>query len=108
MKAGKRAGVLLAAALSLSAGSAFAVDNPAVPESPGIYGIGDLTLKPGMTLYLFRPSGAREVQVGQMKVLDVVDGEVRLELVTGSATMQSGDHLELEASAPSEWRSFKQ
>lgn len=108
MKAGKRAGAFLALAM-LFAGSAGAaeVENAAVPRSPGTYAIGDLALAPGMTLYLFRPSGARDVEVGRMKVLEVKDGEVRLELVSGSSTMRSGDHLEVEVSPPESWRSFK-
>ena len=110
MRAGKRTSLALALASLLGAGSAAAAgsETPAIPEAPGIYGIGDLALAPGMTLYLFRPHGRGEVEVGRMKVLAVSNGEVRLELISGSARMESGDHLELEASAPSEWKTFKE
>jgi hypothetical protein len=113
MSPSKRASIILAIATWLGSASAFASDAPTppipeAPAAPGLYGIGDLALAPGMTLYLFRPSGEREVEVGRMRVIDVANGEVKLELVSGSARMESGDHLELEVTPPSTWKSFKE
>jgi hypothetical protein len=109
----------LALALGLSAGAARA-ETPPIPEQtapaaartiappePGLYASGDLPLTPGMTLYIFRPvAPTRSVEIGRMKVLGVVGGEVRLELLSGSSSMRSGDRLEVEATAPESWAPY--
>ena len=96
------AGLALALGLTAAPGLAKA----ATPE-PALYASGDLPLTPGMTLYIFRTvAPTRSVEIGRMKVLGIVGGEVRLELLSGSSAMRSGDRLEVEATAPESWAPY--
>jgi len=93
--ASKRAvvGVVLAAVLLL-AGRAGAA------EVPINFGVGDLTLQPGMVLHLIRHQGNRNVVVGRMKVIQIAGGSVQLQLLSGTAAMQDGDQIEVEPHKP--------
>lgn len=98
MKAIKRACGLLAMVALLGAGASARAAVP-VPSTPGSYAIGDAALEPGMTLRLLRGRGAKATEVGRMRVLGISGDEVQLELLSGTAQMQSGDVVQVE-SAP--------
>ena len=92
--ASKHAGVwtaAVAAAVALAGGVARAES-----KSVGTFAVGDLELRPGMTLHVIRPDAARTREVGTLRVLEITDSEVRVELMSGSAELQSGDRIESE------------
>ena len=88
--ASKRAIVGVALASMLLAGRAWAA------KVPVNFGVGDLTLQPGMVLHLIRHLGTQDVIVGRLKVVTIAGGEVQLELLSGTAEMHDGDRIEVE------------
>ncbi|MBS2029669.1 MAG: hypothetical protein JST54_17330 [Deltaproteobacteria bacterium] len=88
--ASKRAVVGVALAAMLLAGRAQAA------EVPVNFGVGDLKLKQGMVLHLMRHQGNKDVVVGRLRVVNLDGDAVQLELLSGTAEMQNGDHIEVE------------